>query len=483
MGGNLEAVEQGGRQMFDKNTLRARHQELFVSAIQNHRRQILQLDDQCSHDISQAENSTVPHVNVIRVYVRKRPLFEKESQDDFDVVTVWPGKPVSTELVLHNCLFQADLKTPFIQHLGFEYDHVFPQSADNSDVYMISASEMVKKCREGGVSTLFMFGQTGSGKTHTMSGIEELAARDLFDGASKAGPWLTLQFVELRGNHCFDLLVPGPKRKRPELKLREQPDGSYAVDGAYQIVPKTPEELCAMVRLAHSRRATSATDANAASSRSHAVCTITMSSSSGKLMLVDCAGSERKKDSMYHTKERQHEGAEINASLHALKECIRYTSARQAVPSHAYRGSSLTKLLADSFRHADRSQVAILCTVSPCASDTEHTLSTLRTGASLTNRQGICEREYKECLKSAMSASQAPREMHPRQWPPERVQAWLGEVANGQFREVQAALPSNFTGQMFVRLAEPRCVQLCGGNAQRGRSLYEHIRRELQRHG
>jgi len=422
------------------------------------------------------------HVNPIRVSVRKRPLFEKESQDDFDVVTVCPGKFASTELVLHNCLFQADLKTPFIQHLGFEYDHVFPETTDNSDVYRITASEMVKKCREGGLSTLFMFGQTGSGKTHTMSGIEELAARDLFEGASLDRPWLTLQFVELRGNHCFDLLAPGPKLKRPELRLREQADGSYDVDGSYQAVPKSPEELQAMMRLAHSRRATSVTDANAVSSRSHAVCTVSMSSSQGKLMLVDCAGSERKKDSMHHTKERQLEGAEINASLHALKECIRYKSARQNVPSHAYRGSSLTKVLADSFRHADRSHVSILCTVSPCASDTEHTLSTLRTGASLSCYQGICERENKECLKGAMSANQAPRELHPRQWPPERVQAWFGEVANGQFREARAALPSNFTGQMFVRLTEPRCVQLCGENKQRGRSLYEHLRRELQRH-
>jgi len=235
-----------------------------------------------------------------------------------------------------------------------------------------------------------------------------------------------------------------------------------------------------MMRLAHSRRASCATDANAASSRSHAVCTLTMSSSLGKLMLVDCAGSVWKKDSINHTRERQHEGSEINSSLHALKECIRYASVRQTVPSHVYRGSSLTKVLADSFRHADRSHFSILCTVSPCASDTEHTLSTLRIGASLTSRQGSTY--DRECQKSVVCASQVPREIHPRRWPPERVQAWLGEVANGQFREAQGMLPSNFTGQMFVRLTEPRCVQLCGGNKQRGHLLYDHLRRELQRH-
>lgn len=42
----------------------------------------------------------------------------------------------------------------------------------------------------------------------------------------------------------------------------------------------------------------------------------------GQLLLIDCAGTERRKDAMYHSKERQQEGAEINASLHALKDLI-----------------------------------------------------------------------------------------------------------------------------------------------------------------
>ncbi|CAJ1417059.1 unnamed protein product [Effrenium voratum] len=74
-----------------------------------------------------------------------------------------------------------------------------------------------------------------------------------------------------------------------------------------------------VMQMAQSRRATSATDANAVSSRSHAVCILRLLQCEGQLMLVDCAGTERRKDSMYHSKERQQEGAEINASLHALK--------------------------------------------------------------------------------------------------------------------------------------------------------------------
>merc|ERR1712070_288486 len=91
----------------------------------------------------------------------------------------------------------------------------------------------------------------------------------------------------------------------------------------------------------HGRRKTIGTAANAVSSRSHAVCIIQLIQSRGQLLLVDCAGSERKKDSMYHTKERQQESAEINTSLYALKDCIRCLSTQQKVPSHVYRTSSL----------------------------------------------------------------------------------------------------------------------------------------------
>ena len=56
-----------------------------------------------------------------------------------------------------------------------------------------------------------------------------------------------------------------------------------------------------------------------------------------------------------------------------------------------------------------------------------------------------------------------PRIQHPKTWSPEQVRAWIGEVAEGQFRSVLDELPSNFTGQMLVRVTEARCIQLCEG--------------------
>merc|ERR1719454_394632 len=135
-----------------------------------------------------------------------------------------------------------------------------------------------------------------------------------------------------------------------------------------------------MLQMAQSRRKTSATEANSVSSRSHSICILRLLRSGGQLMLVDCAGTERRKDSMYHSKERQQEGAEINASLHALKECMRHFTSSQKVPSYVFRASSLTKILSEAFTSGSNARLSVVCTASPCATDTEHTIATLRMG-------------------------------------------------------------------------------------------------------
>ncbi|CAE8609708.1 unnamed protein product [Polarella glacialis] len=471
--------EKCGRQMFDKNTLRTNHRDLFLMAVRLYR------EERCRPNPNDGDCSvSLETGQMINVCLRKRPMFEKEEQQrgDYDVLSVMPGSPVPTQVAMHNCLFQADLKTPFVTHLMFTFDRVFDEKASNDEVYRSCASNLVQSCLEGGVGTMFMFGQTGSGKTHTMAAIQELASRDLFAEAEGGEMWLSVQFVELRGNRCFDLLAPGVastggrKDARPELRLREQHDGSYAAEGAVDLYPTTPEELCAIMEMAQSRRATSATDANSVSSRSHAVCKLRLLQCEGQLMLVDCAGTERKKDSMYHSKERQQEGAEINASLHALKECIRLLTTQQRVPSHAFRASSLTKILADAFTKGERAKLAVICTASPCATDTEHTISTLRMGMGLGGKGS--EQEEKQSLSDLM---RKPRLVHPKQWNPDQVFDWLRGVYGGQFQDAADALPSNFTGHMLVRLTENRCVQLCNGNEKRGRRLFDVLHQEIQR--
>ena len=68
----------------------------------------------------------------------------------------------------------------------------------------------------------------------------------------------------------------------------------------------------------------------------------------GRFSFIDLAGTERGADTLDCTdKERRQEGAEINKSLLALKECIRgLDQGKTHVP---FRGSKLTEVLRDSF--------------------------------------------------------------------------------------------------------------------------------------
>merc|ERR1719401_2405263 len=129
---------------------------------------------------------------------------------------------------------------------------------------------------------------------------------------------------------------------------------------------------------------------------------------------------------MFHSKERQQEGAEINASLHALKECVRLLITQRSVPSHAYRASSLTKILADAFIRGTDAKLAVICTVSPCATDTEHTVATLRMGMALGGRGN--EKETKMMLHDFIQAQKKPRVVPPKQWSPEQVCEWLAQA-------------------------------------------------------
>ena len=135
-----------------------------------------------------------------------------------------------------------------------------------------------------------------------------------------------------------------------------------------------------IIEYGHSVRTTHQTVANDSSSRSHAICQVNIRDGNGKtigkLLLVDLAGSERAQDTQSNNRQRRIEGAEINKSLLALKECIRAIDMK--ISHIPFRASKLTMVLRDSFLNEGSSKIVMIACINPGSSSADHTLNTLR---------------------------------------------------------------------------------------------------------
>uniref|UniRef100_A0A8C5TF45 Kinesin-like protein n=1 Tax=Malurus cyaneus samueli TaxID=2593467 RepID=A0A8C5TF45_9PASS len=308
----------------------------------------------------------------ICVCVRKRPLNKKETlMKDLDVITI-PSKDV---VMVHEPKQKVDL-TRYLENQTFRFDYAFDDTAPNEMVYRFTARPLVETIFERGMATCFAYGQTGSGKTHTMGGdfsgknqdcskgIYALAARDVFLMLKKPNyKKLELQvyatFFEIYSSKVFDLL-----NRKTKLRVLED--------------VKCVEDVLKLIEVGNSCRTSGQTSANAHSSRSHAVFQIILRRKGklhGKFSLIDLAGNERGADTSSADRQTRLEGAEINKSLLALKECIRALGRNK--PHTPFRASKLTQVLRDSFI-GENSRTCMIATISPGMASCENTLNTLR---------------------------------------------------------------------------------------------------------
>lgn len=466
--GTTEAAEeedQTTRRMFDKRLLRRRHKDVFEETLIGWRAQHL-------HESSTSKSE--PAISRVRVCVRKRPIFENELQaDEFDVISVRDA-----EVIVHNCLTKADLRSLFVSHMGFPFSRAFGSEASDEDVYAQCAAPAVSHTLNEGVATIFMFGQTGSGKTHTMGGLVSRAIAHVFDGINSREPdevpTVTLTSFEIAGKTIRDLLDASGQQK--EVKVMEDKGHRTRVLGVCSLEARSAAELESLLQQAVDRRTTRATQVNDTSSRSHAVYRIWLGSAGAVLTLVDCAGSERREDSSHHDVQSRKDAAEINSTIFALKECFRVmrSSKGQQPP---YRDSLLTRVLADSFA-SEQALIVAIGTVSPSASDTEHSIGTLR---SLQQLQGTqMSYEAREDVAKPKSHDDAP---HPRNWSEEEVRNWVEGAVGGRARTFVAGITKGTDGKNLVRWPMTRFTQLCGGDDDLGTRLYQDLRQKIRSAG
>ena len=319
----------------------------------------------------------------IKVVIRKRPLSKKESEgssacDILEPLPVEAGAPAC--LLVHEPKVKVDL-TRYTEEHRFLYDALFDEESSNEAVYRDTAAPLINRIFQSGQSsTCFAYGATGAGKTHTMMGTDGepglyfLAARDMFRLLSQPeheSMQLYLASFEIYGGKVFDLLSGTPETRVP-LPIREDGKKKMNVVGLSEQVVPSMEDFRALVLQASDARRTAATLANADSSRSHAILQLVVKRPPpkeearngsrhrftnaepapppevGRFAFIDLAGTERGADTLNcENKDRRLEGAEINKSLLALKECIRGLDlGKTHIP---FRGSKLTEVLRDSF--------------------------------------------------------------------------------------------------------------------------------------
>eukprot|EP00984_Skeletonema_dohrnii_P002943 scaffold1006_cov114-Skeletonema_dohrnii-CCMP3373.AAC.4 len=245
----------------------------------------------------------------------------------------------------------------------FEFDAVFPPNSSQEQVYQTTCGDMISKSIFRGFNaTILAYGQTGSGKTYTMGtdyssssdgddsgkpiaasninnkssssssslappakseGVIGRAVHDLFstrnslpNGRNRVK--VEMSYLEIYNEQAIDLLSDDPS-DASLLQVRDSKSEGVVVQNLNSFIVSSPREVAALMEKAGAKRATGSTQMNSVSSRSHAICTLTVtiaplessdggsgsnnnetSSSSprnhamrAKLTLVDLAGSER----------------------------------------------------------------------------------------------------------------------------------------------------------------------------------------------
>ncbi|XP_014220007.1 osmotic avoidance abnormal protein 3-like [Copidosoma floridanum] len=320
----------------------------------------------------------------VKVAVRCRPMNQKELQHKCKSVVAVDSSQRSCSLSDNgSCCGKV-----------YQFDATFEPEASTEAVYEQVGSYVVEAVLEGYNGTVFAYGQTGCGKSHTMRGFIERALEHLFEATSTASSdtryLALLTYLEIYNEKLRDLLDPGEGGH--QLQLKEDPvRGTYVAGGLREVTVKDGRECARLVEQGDRRRVAAATRMNAASSRSHAVLTISLEAIAigpaatagsgavrrGRLHLVDLAGSERQRRTGA-TGDRLKEAASINLSLSALGNVISALAAGNGrhVP---YRDSKLTRLLRDSL--GGNARTLMIACVSPSDVDAEETLSTLRYAA------------------------------------------------------------------------------------------------------
>jgi hypothetical protein len=325
-----------------------------------------------------------------------------------------------------------------MNHRHFFFDRVWNEKTPNSAVCDSEIRRLVEWANAGYNSTLLCFGQTGTGKTYTLNAAMDYVVESL------VGKPIQASFIELHGKQGYDLLAD-----RKVVQIRCDEHDKVHIRGCEYITTDhtriSSVDLMKRLRAGLELRSSEYTERNPISSRSHAICIITLldghgnDDSGSSIMLVDLAGSERNDDTTNMTRAQHRESAAINSSLMALKKCFKaYQGQLQQMYSHvkagqsdvpqpckpslhrngrqiktinkginfrsedteihlSYRESLLTRILKECFTCGESHRTLIIVTVSPCSVDLMHSVNSIDHVLNMSSR--LSELEFEDVVE------------------------------------------------------------------------------------
>ena len=324
----------------------------------------------------------------VRVFVRVRPSVRKNE------VEAAEGEKGSTSAI--HCqgpkLWLMDSgesgeKGKDAKTRQFVFDGSLTPDSTQEDVFRIACEEtdVISAVLDGINGCVMCYGQTGAGKTHTLGnvapgheGVVYRAIQHILGPNGSPDHEVKLSYVQIYMEAIYDLLDPSSN-----VDLREDPKEGTVLTGA-KLTPLTDvSQAVAVIAAANKNRVTSATAMNDASSRSHSVLLLDVTTRSGarvlrgKLHLVDLAGSERVKKSEVQGQAFD-EAIAINNSLTTLGRCVQALAAGPKGGKPPFRDTKLTRLLSSAF--GGRANTVLLVCVAPTASDSFETVNSLNFG-------------------------------------------------------------------------------------------------------
>uniref|UniRef100_A0A8C2DDV6 Kinesin-like protein n=1 Tax=Cyprinus carpio TaxID=7962 RepID=A0A8C2DDV6_CYPCA len=401
----------------------------------------------------------------VRVALRCRPLVSKEINEGCQCcLTFVPGEP---QVIVGN-------------DKAFTYDYVFDPTAEQEEVFNTAVSPLLSGLFRGYNATVLAYGQTGSGKTFSMGGtytsdqenkstvgVIPRVIRRIFQEKSRCADCellLAVSYLEIYNEEILDLLYTS--KDKPIISIREDPKDGIKIVGLTEKEVFNAHEMVGCLELGNSARTVGSTAMNAASSRSHAIFTISLEQRRkgdndvmvSKLHLVDLAGSERQKKTKAEG-DRLKEGISINRGLLCLGNVISALGDESKKGTFVpYRDSKLTRLLQDSL--GGNSHTLMIACVSPADSNIEETINTLR----------YADRARKIKNKPVLNVDPRAVEMKRLRQQVQELQVMLLHARGGVAPVLTGSEPAETVSNI---LEQNRCLQ--GENSKLSRELSESV--------